>query len=381
MSDLFKNLQIPDISHLIDSDTTLILDADGIALKPATIIEERYIEAVFKSTGTAREFKNITEFKGKTKGDKVSENSWLGAQNLKRRVKDKEEFKLDDFEIIQKQRPKLSFEVCTRNIDAHITAVQERLGIEKVICLLGSGENHRHQLAMPEQYKANRLKQLRPLKLAEAREHITDFYDSQVITGLESDDWLSIYGFKGYKDYKKTGKFSYVVSSNDKDCYQTESLFFNWDREDGVWKHDNPILIPSFRESVGEMDLHKNKAIGTGLMMLAKQMLSGDLNDHFHPTKFLGMDTRFGDKKIFQALYPLETPQEVLQTVVDIYANWFPEGVKYTSWDGEYMEVTALEWANTIFKCLYMLRTPSDKTDFTKLLNMFEVDYEKLQTW
>jgi len=138
---LFPEFQIKNIEDYITQNTKLVIDADGICYMPASIIDEMYIEVLHKSSGNVKEFKNITEFKGRTKA--VSDDSWLGSLNVSRIAKGQQPFLLEDFEVTPKIREKMKIDIATNAIDNHISMICEKLKVpvERTILLLGGKEN------------------------------------------------------------------------------------------------------------------------------------------------------------------------------------------------------------------------------------------------
>lgn len=375
---MFEEIQITDIEKYITKDTKLVIDADGIAFKPACILDESYISVTHKVYNTTLEFKNITEFKGNVRGEgKIGANSYLGSENQKLILKGLEPFKLEDFEIIKKRRPSnVKIENQFKAIDNHIEAIQEATKCEKTVILLGSGECHRHKLLLPEQYKSNRKGEDKPLRLQEVRDYLKNKTSTYVVKGIEADDQLTMAMFKGYNDYLVNNKFSYIGSSNDKDALGTAGLLFNWDRADLRFKHKNPFLINNYTRSVGGVDLVKGELKAYGLMQVARQMLMGDQSDGYHPFKSVNTNFSIGDKKLYEKLFDIQTQKNVLQVVVDYYKEAFPDGkIVYKAWDGTPMSLSILEWMNMQFACVYMLRGVGDTTTFEKLLKHFKVDY------
>ena len=98
---MFEEIQKKDISDLITKDTILVIDADGLAYIPSTIVQETYITVTHTKSKRTMDFKNLTEFKGRGKGKNISPDSWLGSTNTKRAVMNQSLFDLEDFTIEQ----------------------------------------------------------------------------------------------------------------------------------------------------------------------------------------------------------------------------------------------------------------------------------------
>ena len=372
---MFEEIQKKDISDLITKDTTLVIDADGLAYIPSTIVQETYITVTHTKSKRTMDFKNLTEFKGRGKGKNISPDSWLGSTNTKRAVMNQSLFDLADFTIEQKQKDKLPLYIATNAIDSHIKMLLEKTGCSDYLLLLGSGENRRHKLPLPKKYKSNRDSTLRPLALDACRSHMKENYKHKYVTGMEADDILSIYGFAGYQNYLKTGKFNYIVSTNDKDGFGTPSLLLDWAKNGDKLKHENLFLIPDTSKSVGGIDLIKGELKGYGLMQIVHQCLTGDQADFYFAFKNTNTDYSLGDKGLFEKLYGKTTPKDALQVIVDCYKEAYPEFVEFTAWDGSDQKLSWLEWAEMQFTCAYMPRSMKDTMSLEKLLKHFKVDY------
>lgn len=378
---MFQEFQIKNIEDYITEDTRLVIDADGICYMPASIIDEMYIEVLHKSSSNVKEFKNITEFKGRTKA--VSDDSWLGSLNVSRIAKGQQPFSLEDFEVTPKIREKMKIDIATNAIDNHISMICEKLKVpvERTILLLGGKENFRLDLPLPIQYKSDRNRDLTPTRLKQVRQYLIDNYNVEITEGIESDDKLEIYGFKGYLDYLKSGKFSYIVGSNDKDARATPSLLFDWSREDGEFKQEYPWLIPDSSKSVGAGEFNKGKGKYLGFINYCYQLLAGDTSDTYAPHKHLPRlpkEQQMGETKFFKLLMSCKDPKELLQCVVDTYVMWFPEGTQYVDWKGDEQNLNTLEWLELQWQCVYMKRTLKDTLTIKMLFDKFGVDYSKV---
>lgn len=382
---MFEEIQVPDISSLIDENTTLVVDSDGIAFKAASIAQESYCAVTEVATGITKEFKNKTEFKGGLRKEgAISADSYLGTENFKRVSKGLNPFALDDFTFEDKLRKKLPFSVVQKAIDNHITDLCNRLGVKKYKLTLGGGENFRHELPAPKRYKSNRDGSLRPLLLTEAREYILHNHPSMLHKGeIEADDIVSIYGFAGHLGYKKTGKYSYIIAAEDKDAFSVPSLLFNWGRVKQDWKYDYAFQIPDMAQSIGGADLIKGDIKGFGLLQLCHQMLTGDTSDEYFAFKHINThpDFHYGSKECYQDFLNLKTPKETLELVLSVYKRAFSHNngiVEFVSWDGNEVSMPYYEWAGNQFLFAYMKRKQNDNTRLSHLLKASGVDIKKM---
>lgn len=380
---MFEEIEIRDLSKYIDENTKLICDCDGIAFKNSSMIDELFIEVVHKSSGRTMDFENVTAFKGNVRtAGKIGSGSWLHSTNLKREVNGQRQFALDEFDIIQKTKQKLGLNIATKNVDSHIEMLKEVTGIADSIMLLGSGNCFRHGILLPTRYKESRLDKPRPSQLINVRQHIIENHITKHIRdGInEADDILEMYAWKGYCDYLKTGKFSYLVSSFDKDATGTPSLLLNWDKEGSNLKYPYPWLIPDTSKDIGKIDIIKGTCKAYGFLQIIYQMLAGDNSDGYNPRMVKGLDKKdnFGDESIYKLLSPLKTPQELIEFTVSKYKEWYPEGLHYVAWNGTEINQDIYWWLEQMFACVYMKRSTNDKTTFKMLMDKFGIPQEAL---
>lgn len=337
-----------------------------MAFQASSALEQRKIHAVHKASGNVKEFETRTDFWGKS-----SKNigGWLGALNAQREAAGKKLFSREDFEIKDVQIVPDNISFTFQAAKTKITQMMDHLKLQKYCGVIGVGKTFRHSFKMPKEYKSER-SDLRPIHLSDTKDYLVEKHNGDVVTGIEADDALEIYGYAGYKAYKETGKFSHIVASIDKDSLHTPSLLFNFYKEDGVYKNPCIILID---ESIGDIwivEKGKKKEIkGWGSYWLAYQMLMGDKTDSIRP--YQDFDVKFGDITCFNLISKCKTQAELFQTVKDQYYEWFPDGVKFTSWDGEEVEMTTDEWIETIFQLVYMKRWANDETTFESMLQAY----------
>lgn len=53
---------------------------------------------------------------------------------------------------------------------------------------------------------------------------------------------------------------------------------------------------------------------------------------------------------------------------MDKYKEWFPEGVKFTNWDGQEISMTTGQWMNNIYRMIHMLQSKNDKSSIFSLV-------------
>ena len=406
-NELFKNLQVKGIQKLYSENVINHIDSDSIAYKSASAVEDDYIEVIclkqedtkieglFVEDGTT--FKNKTEFKGaaRTKG-KITSGSFLDILNVKREAEGIEPYILDDFEIkpvkklkyengceIDGLKFKNSKEVLYYFMDQWIDCIKKQTGIDNVKLYLGEGLSHRHFIKLPKRYKEARKELERPLLLNEARQYLLDNYNSELAPeGYEADERVDAAAFKNYLEYRKTGKVTGIKSSIDKDNWNCAGFSFNYTKA-FHFKYPQIIKIDATDLSVGTLEWSGDDLKGTGLLFTALQLCLQDSSDgygsrlHLPPESY--NNVQYGEKTFYKDFVHLDTPQKVLQKVVDLFYEWFPNGVKYTSWDGDDIDETTIEWLQKCFQCVYMMRKENDPTTIYDLLKRFKVDTSKIE--
>lgn len=394
---LFKNIQVDDLSAITNDNTEWYLDGDGVVWKTCSSVETLYITVKNKTTGEEFDIDNITKFKGATKN--ISENSWLGIENVKRVAKGETPYTVEDFEIEQKSRLNFTsedkaFEQAQIMLRTKLKNLREQFQIKNIKFCIGSGECFRHSLDTVELYKGQR-SELRPILLKRVRQWVLDELNGlEAPAGFENDDFVEWHAAEGFKDFKRTGIVSKGCIGEDKDMLSNAKLLINFgvhtgedNPNKGKFKYPKPWLIGDSSMSVGEVDLiikgvknPKKECKATGLVWLVLQsFLLGDTADHYKPLQHLKhYKTNYGDVKAYEDFVGLKTPLEVLQKVVDIYAEFFPYGIQYTSHKGEDLDVDTMTYMETYFKVAYMTRNSNDLTTFGKLCEAFKVDTSKI---
>lgn len=391
---LFPQLQIKDLSEVTDSNTRWKLDADGIVYKAASIMENLYIVVKNKDTGEEVELEGLEVFKGK--GKSISENSWLGVENIKREAKNLTPYSVEDFDVEQKQRLKMekdkALEQAKIMINMKLKGLRNQFGIKNIDICIGGGSCFREDLPTVELYKGNRKDSLRPLLLKELRDWVMKEKNGEYAPeGYENDDYVEWWGYKGWLDYKKTKVFSYGVIAEDKDSFSNPKLLINFGQHTG---EDNPFkgdykfpqawIIPDSTISSGETDLvvkSKKEFKASGLKWLLSQaFLIGDTADHYNALKHLkNYKTNFGDVGAYELLSGVDSPKDCVQAVVDLYAKFFPYGVEYVDHRGDEQDVDTITYMNTYYLVAYMTRSSNDKMDFFKLCKAFKVDTSAIE--
>lgn len=360
--------------HLyVNEDTIVNIDYDQIAFQTASALEQRKILAIHKTSGNTKEFNNRTEFWG---GSSKVIGGWLGDLNDQRESAGKRTFSKEDFEVKDVQVVPDDISFTFQAAKTKIAHIMKHLRLEKYAGVIGVGKTFRHHFKMPKEYKSER-SELRPIHLSDTKDFLVEFHNGDVVTEIEADDALEIVGYKGFLDYKKTGKFSHIVASIDKDSLHTPSLLFNFYRENGEYKTPYIILIDDSIGDIWVVEKSKKKEIkGWGSFWLAYQMLMGDKTDSIRPYQDFGI--KFGDMACFNLISECKTQADLFNTVKAQYYIWFPDGVKFKSWCGEDVVISTDEWIETIFQLVYMKRWENDETTFESMLKAYVTEQEEI---
>jgi hypothetical protein len=355
-----------------DDEVTAVIDFDLICFKAASAGEKRFIIVTHTPTGDKKQFKSRTEFYGHYA---KKEGGWLAKTNKQREDEGKEGFKLEDFEIVDDRKvDDISF--IFNSINKMTAKILDACKTSKYKAYLGSGDNFRHKVATVDKYKDGRDDMIKPLYIKEARQYVKEKFnaieilENDNLTNLEADDWLVIESYKGYQNYLENGKCLTIQVSTDKDSYQAEGMFYNYD------KMKKPFLVNGY----GRLFLHQESldseedVKGYGQCWYLAQMVMGDSADTYKPSKLSKINIR--DKGAYKLLKDTKNLKEGLEAVVSIYKKMYPEPVTYNHcYTGEEITKDWLGLANEYFTLAYMKRTEDDNTTFTKLLEENNIEY------
>lgn len=346
-----------------------VIDCDFVAFRVAAACENSCVVVKHKESGSTKEFKNKTEFKGRAK---KTIGGWLGDHNTQRIEKGKEPFSLDDFEITEKYiaQPKSA---AIHSIKHMLMSFKKHLGLTKSILLVGQGKTFRHNLPLPTQYKADRADLHKPILLDDMKKYLMGRDNTEIVTGIEADDRLSHYMYMSHQHYKECGYHNYVAVSIDKDNMQTYGEIFNPAKDYlGEWSYPETFIIDGHGELYRDP---KGKVRGQGDMWLYFQMMNGDDTDGYNPTKPFGI--RCGEVTVYDHLKDCTNEKEALEKLVEAYSDWFPKGVEYTSWCGKEMKITPVEYLQLITDCAFMQRFPDDRYVVAEKLDKHGIIYDK----
>lgn len=396
---LFKSIQVKDITPYITEDCVGVWDFDTPVWKACANMETKSIRVKHKTEDVIADMQNVTAFRGR--GNKISENSWLGMKNLDRSLEGLEPWKVEDFDIEEVQTLKYdsyekTLEQAKVQIYLKLKQVRQQYRLPRIKVVLGEGDNFRHELDQVRLYKGERKKVARPLILKDIRKWVMEELDSEMAgkrfdgKNTEADDVVEFYGSKGYINYRQTGKFNYVCVLTDKDGNNNPKMLINPDTHTGEhnplkgkFKFPQAMLIEATDKSCGDVEM-VTKADGADFKfygfkgLLWQAFLSGDSADNYNMLSHLPYKLNFGDKSAYAVLKPCKTAQEALQKTIDTVAEILPYGVQYTTHDGRELDVDTMTYMNTYFLTAYMMRSYNDRMDFYKLCEAMKVDTSKI---
>ena len=164
-------------------------------------------------------------------------------------------------------------------------------------------------------YKAGRPP--RPVHYEEARKYLIERCGAKEIHGYEADDALCMYQTKDS-----------IAVHIDKDINMVPGNHLNWVEMEFYYVSNG----------LGTVTLNdKNKAIGRGLKYFYHQLLTGDATDNILGIKGVG------DKTAYNILKDIDTEEECLKAVTNIYAEKYGDG---------YLDVL-LEMADLLWMCRF----------------------------
>ena len=362
--------------------TRLCFDFDFLIFAAVSIAEERFITATHIPTGRVMEFKTKTEMYGHWK---KKEGGWIAAENLKN---GNDFWKVEDFEIIEGQRPKpfkvkgvdefgepdeskdyfiSPFEGAKNVLNTKIKSICKKLGTTEYYGYTGKGKTFREDIATLIPYKGNREGMMRPLLLDAMKDYVINRHNAILAERLEADDLCCIDTLRAYNKWKESGdnKDKVILVGIDKDAKGTSGWHFNPEKD------SEPKLIEGF----GNLWLdNKGEVDGGGRAFLYYQIASGDLVDNFYANVF--SEKKWASKSAYDMLKDCKTDKEAFQALVDTYKILYPEPKTVVLWRGDEKEIDWLYCLEENFNLAKMLRSVDEKPTIVKdVLDKLGVNY------
>lgn len=263
----------------------ILQEADELLYRAALSIEKRCYEVVLED-GTIIDYGN----------------------NLtKTELKDLYPDSTTSFRLYRETEP---LENAIMNLESMISEIMKHGTDIKMFLTPSDKSNFRFPLATIKPYKYGRPD--KPLYYREVRDYLIDCWAATELTGYEADDGLGIYA---------DGEC--ILSHIDKDINMIPGKHLNWLTGE-TYECTDP----------GNLTLQKkNKLKGGGLKFFYAQMLTGDSVDAIPGVGGIG------PVRACKLLNELETEEQFLKCVVDLYRDKHPE-----TWKDRLIEVAGLLW-------------------------------------
>jgi hypothetical protein len=319
----------------------LVLDADEIAYQVAAACEQRGVVATNTTNEAQANFKHKTAFKDFTAGLEIPEGHFV----------------LEETQIAED--PKNAF----ATVKAKINNLKTKFNTERVELYFSGKDNFRLNIPLPEQYKATRQSQLRPLLLNEVKDYLLKFHNAKIVEGDEADQMVAQRMWDGYKSGEMI-----VGCSLDKDARGNMGWLYNPDKDD-----------LTYIDGLGELTKDGTKVRGHGRLWLYHQLCIGDWStDHFCPRQIVkaatGVMPKFGETASYNLLKDCKSDKEAWIAVRDLYLKWFgSEQFSYTAWNGETVTTDYLGALQMIWDCAFMKRFDDDNVDVRAVLKKLGV--------
>lgn len=268
-----------------------LIDSDKLIYQSANMTQKNGLKAVLKGTDKEHTFESKTKF-----------NEYIKSQ---------EKYKAEDFEteaVILELQP---IEYALHGLKQYVESTFGNIpwATSKVYVLHGHG-NFRTDVATIAPYKGHRPK--KPEMFLEVKEYFIKKYKPVVVYGQESDDYLSIEGWKSYRtarEAKSRDASTAVICSEDKDLMTTPGFHWNYSKHkptDLVWVNDVEAW-KSYCLQLLTGDSSDN------ILGLAKS--TQELREHFKLKKSSGI----GPVAAYTILEKAKTKREMLGAVVTAY--------------------------------------------------------------
>lgn len=359
------------LRSFMQKEKFVVFDGDLIVFNIACAGEKRGIKVTHKRTGRSKEFKNVSEFYGRGKN---KDGGWLGERNEGRAFP----FLVEDFSIEVTQVPEpLHYTLGT--VKRYINNTLEKLGATRYIVYLGEGACHRHDIDLPihnpdnplaSMYKGQRDTLIKPVYFQEVRDYLVSSHSAQIVTGIETDDKVSMLAWEGHLDFLKSGDIHdnpYIIVTKDKDHFGVEGWLYNPDL----------MSTPEYIEGFGRIYLNdKGKPKGRGRVWKYFQLLFGDQVDNYYPKRTPLKTYRLGEKEVFKNLVKCKDDKECLEYAISVYKDWLPEEVEYTSCFGNKTKDDWFSWMQKMADMVHMLRYEGDRWDLKEEFEKYGVTYE-----
>lgn len=328
-----------------DPDIIAVFDGDQIAFRTAAAAEERGIKVTNTTLPDDQGvgiWKNRTQFKKFMNGIDYED----------------EMFTVEDTQIAEPIQNAIA------TMKATIANICKQCNAGSYEIYVGDSNNFRDELPLPTKYK-DRDTSVRPLLLKELKQYLRDFKGAIWADGIETDDYIAIRMYEGYKQGKKV-----IGISSDKDQMQTQGWILDPN------KMEKPYLIKGFGGLFIDSSTKSDTVKGWGRKFLYYQILHEDKADTYSARdvykQLHGKKPRFGEKAAYGLLNPCKTDKECFEVLAEQYKKWYGEDeFTYTDWKGNEVTTDWFGLMSTYFLTAYMRRSEDDQTTLTTYLEEF----------
>lgn len=328
-----------------------IFDFDLVSYRSSFAGETRNVEVTHTPSGRKMMFKNMTEFKGRSK---KKTGGWLGKLNEDRLEKGLQPFDPDEFEL-ETIRTVDELPKVLHTTKVMIRKMVEQVGAEHYVGYLGKGNGFRYDLATLLEYKGNRKDALRPLLKDEVNEYIFKHHNATMESHFEADDRVIMEAIKyGIEDS--------VVISIDKDSMGCPVRVYNPNKpEQGI------INCNQF----GRLDVVGNprnrKVEGVGRLFLYFQVLFGDPTDNYKSNCM--SDVEWGEVSACNALKDCKTDRDAFMVLKESFQMLYPEPKEVVGWRGD---TILIDWQYVIREMWNMARMRRHEKDDVDIIKVME---------
>ena len=318
--------------------TTAVIDLDWIRYAAGFVGEKREIQAIHKSSGDVRTFKNVTEFYGR---GKAKNKGWVGKWNEEH---PDNQITSDDFEIMEIQRPEPIANVL-HTAKKMLEGALRSVNADDFIGYYGKGDSFRVERSTILKYKGNREHLKKPLLIDDITHYLEKQWGAICVEGLEADDHCIISAYR---------KKDHVVVSPDKDTAGCEVLWANPMKEFEIL--DCSGFGRLWLENEGT---DKEKVRGVGRLFFYWQVACSDPVDNYFANS--ASETPWGAKSAYKALVNTRTDAEALGAIRAVYNYLYPEPRQIIGWRGDILEVDWKYVLSENWDLARMVRFPGDR--------------------
>lgn len=230
-------------------------------------------------------------------------DTFTSAKDCKDHLKDLEEFfEVDTSGYTRESEVRIGdFDICKKTLDYLVSFYLEKADAEKgLFSIGGGGETFRDRVGVSQIYKGNR-SQEKPHYLKQLKEYAINTYNPKIVTGIESDDQISMWLYESYLKGLKSkdkNKCTRIMVDLEKDCRTCPGWHIDPEKDE---------------ESVWISTLEANRWCLT-------QAIGGDSCDHYAGLK------GYGYKKAGKVLEECKTTKEMWETTEELFKSVYGEG-------------------------------------------------------